>query len=150
MRRPCKRKHRQESEMNSSRLPPAFCAGKNREKEKINVGPSWMIFSRFFLGKTYNRGSWLREFFNLVHLFLGPATGHFLRCDNQEAEYEECPQTTRHSLRIPLRGPASGEPYNWFRKLNNNLKCIPVSCLIRGQTQVKNPQFPLSSASYWS
>jgi len=38
-----------------------------------------------------------------------PATGHFLRCDNQEAEYEECPQTTRHSVRIPLRGPASAE-----------------------------------------
>lgn len=39
----------------------------------------------------------------------GPATGHFLRCDNQEAEYEECPQTTRHSVRIPLRGPASAD-----------------------------------------
>ncbi|KAJ7393325.1 hypothetical protein OS493_006295 [Desmophyllum pertusum] len=38
-----------------------------------------------------------------------PATGHFLRCDNQEAEYEECPQTTRHSVRIPLRGPVTAE-----------------------------------------
>ncbi|KAL9971113.1 hypothetical protein ACROYT_G023600 [Oculina patagonica] len=38
-----------------------------------------------------------------------PATAHFLRCDNQEAEYETCPQTTRHSVRIPLRGPASAE-----------------------------------------
>ncbi|CAH3038712.1 unnamed protein product [Porites lobata] len=38
-----------------------------------------------------------------------PATGHFLRCDNQEAFYEECPQTTRHSVRIPLRAPPTAE-----------------------------------------
>jgi len=38
-----------------------------------------------------------------------PATGHFLRCDNQEAIYEECPQTTRHSVRIPLRAPPNAE-----------------------------------------
>ena len=39
-----------------------------------------------------------------------PAIGHFLRCDNQDAVYEECPLTTRHSVRIPLRAPPSGEP----------------------------------------
>ena len=46
------------------------------------------------------------------HLFFpgSPAIGHFLRCDNQDAVYEECPLTTRHSVRIPLRAPPSGEP----------------------------------------
>ncbi|XP_068700305.1 cellular tumor antigen p53-like [Montipora foliosa] len=38
-----------------------------------------------------------------------PATGHFLRCDNQDAVYDECPLTTRHSVRIPLRAPPSAE-----------------------------------------
>lgn len=38
-----------------------------------------------------------------------PAIGHFLRCDNQDAVYEECPLTTRHSVRIPLRAPPSAQ-----------------------------------------